>query len=138
VLAADVLAAEDAEVAGDVFVLGFGFFAGACSAGTALAAASGVIVAFWADAVAGAARDAEGAGAELFLIADPMANAPPSPITSATASSSQRLRTSCPAGAAATAAALLPDINELSIRSASPVVISVSIVVTLSRANGRG
>jgi hypothetical protein len=42
------------------------------------------------------------------------------------------LRTSCAAGAAATAATSLPDINELSIRSVPPVVISVSIVAALS------
>jgi hypothetical protein len=92
--ATDELAAEDAVLAGVVFGLAFGFLAGACSAGIALAPASAVIVACCAEDVAGAARDAEGAGAELFLIADPMAKAPPSPITSATASSSQRLRTS--------------------------------------------
>jgi len=93
-LDADELAADDAVLAGLVFGLGFGFLAGACIAGIAPAPARGVIVACWADAAAGAASDAEGAGAELFLTADPMAKAAPSPITSATASKSQRLRTS--------------------------------------------
>jgi hypothetical protein len=54
---------------------------------------------------------------ELFLTADPSANAPPNPTTSATASTSQRLRTSAEpeAGAPAIAATSPLDITVLSI-----------------------
>jgi len=104
------------------FVLGFGFLAGARNAGIAAALASGVIAACCADAALGAAREpAAGGGADVFLTADPMANAAPRPTTSATISSAQRLRTSWLAGAAGIAATLLDDINELSIGSVPPV-----------------
>jgi hypothetical protein len=90
-----LLACAGDEVAADVCLLGFGFLAGARSAGTATAAASGVIAACCAAAELGAANEAgAGAGADVFLIADPMAKAAPSPTTSATISSAQRLRTS--------------------------------------------
>jgi hypothetical protein len=117
------------------FVFGFGFLAGARSAGTATAPVSGVMAACWAPAALGAAREpAGGAAADVFLTADPMANAAARPITSAAISSAQRFRTSWPAGAADIAATLLPDMNELSIRSIPPRVSSASIVKQLSRA----
>jgi hypothetical protein len=111
------------ELAGVVF--GCGFLAGARSAGIAAALVSGVIAACCAAAALGAAREPEVvAGADVFLTADPMANAAPRPITSATISSAQRLRTSWLAGAAGIAATLLPDIDELSIRSVPPVRVA--------------
>ena len=77
-------------------VLCLGFLAGASMPGGALAAASGVIVAFWVGVVTGVTRCGAAVDAELFLTADPIANAAPSPSTSATASGSgsQRWRTS--------------------------------------------
>ena len=123
VAAAGVPVAWEAdELAGVVFGFGFGFLAGARSAGTAAAPVRGVIAACCAAAALGAAREpAAGAGADVFFTADPMANAAPNPITSAAISSAQRFRTSWLAGAAGIAATLLPDINELSIRSVPPV-----------------
>jgi hypothetical protein len=96
-----VLATEELLLDGvDVLVEGvfgfafFGFAGGACNAGTAPALVNGVMLACCPLAELDWASDPVGAGVEVFLIADPMANAATSPITSATASSSQRLRTS--------------------------------------------
>ncbi len=76
------------------FGLAFGFLGGACSAGTAPAFVNGVMVACWALSALDWARDPVTVGADVFLTADPMANAATSPTTSAAASSSQRLRMS--------------------------------------------
>jgi hypothetical protein len=103
------------------FGLAFGFLGGACSAGTAPAFVSGVMAACWALPALDWASDPVTVGADVFLTADPMANAATSPTTSAAASSSQRFRTLSPAGAAAIAATSVPDMNELSIRSVPPV-----------------
>ncbi len=87
-------------VAGDVplvvaLTLGFGLGGGACSAGTAPPPVKGVMVACCALPALDWANAAVGAGADdVFLTADPMAKAATSPITSAAANSSQRLRTS--------------------------------------------
>lgn len=102
-------------------VLGFGLTGGACRAGTAPALVNGVTLACWALAALDRASDPAGAGAEVFLTAEPMTKAATNPTTSARANSSQRLRTSWPAGAEAITAASLPDITELSIRSVPPV-----------------
>jgi hypothetical protein len=98
----DVLATDELLLltAGDVlldvvFGLAFGFFGGACSAGTAPALASAVMFACCPfEALDWTNDPVVAAGADVFLTADPMANAAPSPMTSATISSSQRLRTS--------------------------------------------
>lgn len=94
----DELATDELEFDADVFVVVLGFFGfggGACSAGTAPALVNGVIVACCPLAELAWASDPVGAGgADVFLTADPMANAATSPRTSAAASSSQRLRTS--------------------------------------------
>ncbi len=103
-------------------VFGLGLWGGACRVGTEPALESGVMLACWELAeAAGASVPGAAAGAEDFLTAEPIAKAATSPTTSAAASSSQRLRTSWPVGAAAIAATSLPDINELSIRSVPPV-----------------
>jgi hypothetical protein len=104
-----------------VFGLAFRFAGGACSAGTAPAFVNGVMLACCPLAELDGASDPVGAEADVFLIADPTANAATSPTTSAAASISQRLRTSRPAGATPSVATSLPDINELSIRSTPPV-----------------
>jgi hypothetical protein len=75
-------------------VFGLAFRGGACSAGTAPALVKGVMLARWALAELDWASEPVGAGADVFLIAEPTANAATSPTTSASASSSQRLRTS--------------------------------------------
>ncbi len=81
-------------LAGGVF-LTLGFAGGACSVGTAPALVNGVMAGCCELAEADWASDPVGAaGADVFLIADPMANAATSPTTNASASSSQRLRTS--------------------------------------------
>ena len=72
----------------------FGLAGGACIAGTAPALVNGVMDACCALAELDWARDPVGAGADVFLTADPIAKAATSPTTSAMASSSQRLRTS--------------------------------------------
>ncbi|MGH2894028.1 MAG: hypothetical protein ACRDPM_12295 [Solirubrobacteraceae bacterium] len=114
-------------VAGDVLVgvvlgLAFGFLGGACSAGTPAALVNGVMPVCCAVAALDWANEPGATlGAEDFLTADPMANAATSPTTSATANSSQRLRASWPAGAAAIAVTSLPDMSELSIRPVPPV-----------------
>ncbi|HEY6525345.1 MAG TPA: hypothetical protein VIY10_16295 [Solirubrobacteraceae bacterium] len=75
--------------------LGLGLGGGACSAGTAPAPVNGVMLACCElPALDGASEDPVTAGADVFLTADPMAKAATSPITSAAANSSQRLRTS--------------------------------------------
>jgi hypothetical protein len=97
VLATEGLALDaDDELVGVVFglVFGFGLGGGACITGTAPALVNGVMVACCALAELDWARDAATAGADVFLTADPMANAATSPTTSARTSSSQRLRTS--------------------------------------------
>jgi hypothetical protein len=76
-----------------VFGLAFGL-GGACSAGRAPGLARGVMLACCALAELDWASDSVMVGADVFLTADPMANAAASPATSANASSSQRLRTS--------------------------------------------
>jgi hypothetical protein len=109
----DVPVFDDCEV---VLVLGLGFLGAACSVGTAPELASAVMLACCELAeAAGASVPGATAGAEDFLTAEPMTKAATSPTTSAAASSSQRLRTSWLAGAAAIAATSLPDINELPI-----------------------
>jgi hypothetical protein len=96
----DVLATDDPlagvlERVGVVLVFGLGFLAGATSAGTAPALANGVMEACCALAELDWTRDpAATGGADVFLTADPMANAARSPTTNATARSIQRLRTS--------------------------------------------
>jgi hypothetical protein len=127
-LATDELATDEllllagVVLVGVVLVLAFGFLGGACSAGTAAALVSGVMLACCVLAALDWASDPGATvGVDDFLTADPMAKAATSPTTSATASSSQRLRTSWPAGAAVSAATSLPEINELSIRSVPPV-----------------
>ena len=96
-----MLATEELLLDGDdvpvVVVFGLAFFGlggGACSAGTAPALVSGVMLACCPLAELDWASDPVAAGVEVFLIADPMANAATSPITSARASSSQRFRMS--------------------------------------------
>jgi hypothetical protein len=76
------------------FGLAFGFWGGACMVGTAPALVNGVMLTCCALAALDWASDPVTAGADVFLIADPMANAATSPTTSAAANSSQRLRTS--------------------------------------------
>jgi len=95
VLATDELDVDAGDVLWVVFGLVFGFGGGACSAGTAPALVNGVMVACDPLAELDCASVPGGAaGGEVFLIADPMANAATSPTTSASARSSQRLRTS--------------------------------------------
>lgn len=87
----------DADVAlvAVVFGLGLCFTGGAWSAGTAPARVNAVMLACCALAEPACASDPVAAGgAELFLTADPIANAATSPSTNATAKSSQRFRTS--------------------------------------------
>lgn len=94
-LATEELLLDPADVlAGVVFGLDFGFGGGACIAGMAPALVSGVMVACCVLAEPDWASDAVGAGADVFLTADPMAKAATSPTTSASPSKSQRLRTS--------------------------------------------
>jgi hypothetical protein len=112
---------EDDALVGVVFGLVFGFAAGACSAGTAPALVNGVMPACCPLAELDGASEPVGAEVEVFLIAEPTANAATSPATSAATSISQRLRTTWPPGAAPSVATSLPDINELSIRSTPPV-----------------
>jgi hypothetical protein len=76
------------------FGLAFGFLGGACSVGTAPAVLNGVMLTCCALAALDWASDPVAAGADVFLTADPMANAATSPTTRAAANSSQRLRTS--------------------------------------------
>jgi hypothetical protein len=127
VVETDELASEELPLDWDavpvLVVLGlvFGFAGGACSAGTAPALVNGVMVACCPLAELEGASDPVAAGADVFLTADPMANAATSPTTSATASIAHRLRTSWLAGAAPSVATSWPDINELSIRSVPPV-----------------
>ena len=95
VLATEELLLDPADVlVGVVFGLAFGFGGGACIAGMAPALVSGVMAACCALAEPDWASDPVGAGADVFLTADPIAKAATSPTTSARASSSQRLRTS--------------------------------------------
>jgi hypothetical protein len=96
----DELAGDELLIAGDVplvaaLTLGLGLGGGACSVGTAPAPVNRVMLACCALPVLdGASDDPVAAGADVFLTADPMAKAATSPITSAAANSSQRLRTS--------------------------------------------
>lgn len=76
------------------FGLAFGFLGSACSVGTAPALVNGVMLTWCALAALDWASDPVTAGADVFLTADPMANAATSPTTKAAANSSQRLRTS--------------------------------------------
>lgn len=76
------------------FGLAFGFLGGACSAGTAPAFVNGVMAACWALPPLDWASDPVTVGADVFLTADPTANAATSPTTSAAANISQRFRTS--------------------------------------------
>ncbi|HXD67176.1 MAG TPA: hypothetical protein VNV17_21295 [Solirubrobacteraceae bacterium] len=98
--AVDELAGDELLVAGDValvvaLTLGFGLGGGACSAGTAPAPVNGVMLACCElPALDGASDEPVTVGADVFLTADPMAKAATSPMTSAAANSSQRLRTS--------------------------------------------
>jgi hypothetical protein len=95
VLATDELLDGVLELVGVVLVFGLGFLTGARSAGTAPALVNGVMEACCALAELDWARDpAATGGADVFLTADPMANAATSPSTNATARSNQRLRTS--------------------------------------------
>lgn len=100
VVETDELATEELPLDWDAVpvavVLGLvlGLAGGACSAGTAPALVNGVMLACCPLAELDGASDPVGVGADVFLTADPMANAATSPTSSAAASITQRLRMS--------------------------------------------